>query len=819
MIIGPKHDFVKTCKFVDREDEIQIFKDSVERIEQNKYSVLVYYGVGGIGKTGLIGQLRELTSEGDALWSSIDLSNKNYRDMGTALITLRNDFRAKYGAKFPSFDIAYAIYWQKVNPQIPLSKDSYSLIEEGSIVDDLLNVANNFIPFRLFTDVAAVAKKLPDKYREWWAKHGQKELSKLPEMDSSDIEQMLPKYWAYDLMDHLESRSRSAVIFIDTYEAFWENFRGQGSFHSRDEWLREQLIPYLPDRVLWVICGRESLRWEEVDPEWKLYVDQHKVEGLLETDSRDFLRSCGIEDESVQEIIFNGSSGVPYYLDLTVDTYQQIKENRQPTPYDFAKAPHEVFENFIKYLDRAEKETLKVLSSPRFWDENLFEVLITEFKTGYSLTAFSELNRFSFMTQESGGRWYMHKLMKESLQEYQDQDLKEKVHRFMFEYYDGQLTDVDIQKIKDEHKTALTEGFYHGKIVLEAQELFSWFYERADIFNRAAQWQLIMPLYEEMSQILEKGLGSNHSDVATSLNSLAMLYGKMRNYDDALTLYQQALDIRKRVFGPNHRHVATIMNNLAVLHSKMGNYDDALTLYQQALEILKRDLGSEHPDVAAIMNSLAMLYTEMRNYDDALKLYQCVLEIQERVLDPDHLDVAITLNNLAMLYRKMRIYDDALTSHQRALGILKRVLGSNHPDVATSMNNLAGLYTEMEKYDDALKLYPRALAIRKRIFGPNHPAVATILNNLAVLYRKMGNYDDALTLHHRALEIREQAFGPEHPDVANSLYTLAVLYDEMEKYDDALKLYQRALDIIKRCPSYKDYVTFIQERLDDIDIS
>ena len=65
----------------------------------------------------------------------------------------------------------------------------------------------------------------------------------------------------------------------------------------------------------------------------------------------------------------------------------------------------------MKYLNGPEQETLKVLSVPRFWNRDIFNSLIEIFKTGYSLTAFSELKRFSFV-QETEGKMLLHPLMR-----------------------------------------------------------------------------------------------------------------------------------------------------------------------------------------------------------------------------------------------------------------------------------------------------------------------------------------------------------------------------------------------------------------------
>ena len=383
------------------------------------------------------------------------------------------------------------------------------------------------------------------------------------------MKKLLPYFWAQDLNNYLENTSKSAVLFIDTYEALWEKERGRGNFNARDKWIRE-LISNLPESSLWVICGREELRWNEVDKDWNNYLEQYKLEKLPEKDALDFLNRCGIEEKEIQRVIIKGSEGVPYYLELAVDTYTEIAKTGSPVPDNFARTRSEIFDRFMIYLSVPEQETLKVLSTPRFWNKDLFKALIEEFKTGYPLTAFSELNRFSFVQETEEGKLQLHPLMRESLQTYQDQELKKEVHSFMCAYYSNQLNSIDIKAITPEHEIALTEAFYHAKESLEAEDLLKWFISVSDPFYRAAFWQLITPMYEEMLQILEAELGPEHPDVATTLNNLAGLYRKMGDYEKALPLYQRALEIHEKVLGSEHPYVATTLNNLAELYQSDG---------------------------------------------------------------------------------------------------------------------------------------------------------------------------------------------------------------------------------------------------------
>jgi CHAT domain-containing protein/Tfp pilus assembly protein PilF len=313
--------------------------------------------------------------------------------------------------------------------------------------------------------------------------------------------------------------------------------------------------------------------------------------------------------------------------------------------------------------------------------------------------------------------------------------------------------------------------------------------------NRAGKYDEARLLGERVLEIRERALGSDHSDVAQSVNNLANLYSLKGDYTKAEPFYQRALTIREKALGPEHPDVVSSLNNLALLYSERGDYAKAELLYQRALTIGEKGLGSEHPDVTASLTGFAKLHYERGEYKKAEPLFERALVIWKKALGPEHPYVTVALNNLAALYKTKLEYAKAEPLLQLALTIREKVLGSEHPDVASSLINLANLYYERGDYEKAEPLYGRAVTIREKALGPEHPDLARPLENLANLYQDRGEYAKAEPLYRRALAIREKALGPEHPFVALTLDNLARFYSERGDYAKAEPLYERALAI------------------------
>jgi tetratricopeptide (TPR) repeat protein len=712
MPIGPKHQpgegSTNARRFTDREEFTGVFEQAVSELPPREYEILVYYGVGGIGKTSLRIELCRLLEEKQpqTTWAVLDFSNSAYRGVETALFWMRQELKRKYGVQFPSFDLAFVLFWEKSRPYTPLRQDPTrleALLEQGTLFANLVSIVGEVPILSLVPKLSSLITKTDRLFRNWWTKRGHRDLYNLQMMELADIVDRLPMFWAEDLKDHLEHEGRTAVLFMDTYEALWqgEGRRTEGRFFAQDEWVRE-LVAQLPE-VLWVITGRERLRWEEKDEDWRKYQHQHLVGGLAEEDARRFLASCGVIEEALQEVIVEGSMGVPLYLDLAVDTYLQIRDRHQrdPSPPDFQGTPQDVRDRFLRYLDRSETETLKVLSVARFWDRELFESLIEEFNTGYPATALPELRRFSFVQEEQmPSTWTIHPLMREALQEHLDAELRRRVHQYLFDHYNDSLEGLESTAINDAHKIALTEALHHGKRALATEYLFEWFTAAGEIFKRAALWQFLIPLYEESARLIYDRQGPEHPHTATTLLQLARLYSAQGRYEEAEPLYQWALEIDMKVLGPEHPDTVTIVHNLAGLRYAQGRYEEAEPLYQRTLEIIEKISGPEHPTTATALNNLAMLSRNQGRYEEAESLYQRALGIDEKALGPEHPAVANPLNNLALLYGDQERYEEAELLYRRALKIRQKVLGPQHPDTVTTLDNLVMLYKQQAGYEE-----------------------------------------------------------------------------------------------------------------------
>ena len=73
--------------------------------------------------------------------------------------------------------------------------------------------------------------------------------------------------------------------------------------------------------------------------------------------------------------------------------------------------------------------------------------------------------------------------------------------------------------------------------------------------------------------------------MATALNNMALLYEAQGRYGEAEPLYKRSLAIREKALGPEHPDVATSLDSLAVLSLDLGDDERALDFIRRSISI------------------------------------------------------------------------------------------------------------------------------------------------------------------------------------------------------------------------------------------
>jgi tetratricopeptide (TPR) repeat protein len=108
----------------------------------------------------------------------------------------------------------------------------------------------------------------------------------------------------------------------------------------------------------------------------------------------------------------------------------------------------------------------------------------------------------------------------------------------------------------------------------------------------------------------------------------------MGAYDEAKALHERALAINDRALGSEHPDVAGSLDDLAHVYRMMGDHDRAKSLHERALVIWEQTVGVEHRSVATSLVGLAEISLAQQRPHDAIGLANRALKVREAADSP-----------------------------------------------------------------------------------------------------------------------------------------------------------------------------------------
>lgn len=342
--------------------------DSTE-VSDGARNVLMFYGVGGIGKSMLSERLEkwvELRLDAEDHWGAppltrvaattrIDLFRSTGKlDIVQAVIAIRQAF-SSVKKSWPAFDVAFHAYWSATRPgdELPGMQTKYQDAAQGiadSVGDILSDLDMPGSPVKLgmkaFRIIALAVKrkrlrssalKVSDRYAEFLQRVIDEPSKENPK---PELLVMMASLLDYELST-FASPDRVIVVFIDTFE------RLRADPRRTDEALLNGLIYGMPN-VLFVITGRNELDWCDDDAaflqhrgptRWPNLLrgadgesGQHRVGKLDRADRlRVIERACrhySIDfDPVIAAEIARASGGLPQYLAIACNVAANVIRN------------------------------------------------------------------------------------------------------------------------------------------------------------------------------------------------------------------------------------------------------------------------------------------------------------------------------------------------------------------------------------------------------------------------------------------------------------------------------------------------------------
>lgn len=634
MKVRSKNEYIKATRvFTDREEPRAAFWKNYERCEaemtnDGNIHVLTYYGIGGIGKSRL---LKKLMSEMDERFTDkryVYFDFNIQQESRAVLTALKNKLTEQCKFTFPLFELGSYMYAKKVggNPDAP---EIQQMTEKSPFLSLVLSIAGNIPMLGFATSMLSLADQCVAYVRTYLKNHS-RELKQIEYMEAEELYRLLPYLFAQDLTHNQEHSGKLLVVLLDTYERLVNELSSTGDPLMNDLWIRgeESLIQNIPN-VLWVIAGREKLKWERFDPDWAEALEQHILGNLSLADSDSFLSAAGVGGSELRQQLYELTNGTPVYLDLCVDQFARLSaKGIMPEISMFGQNTHELIERFIRYMSDSQKDLVYTLACLQMWNDDLIMRIAGEILPNFSLSTYEKAKDFSFVIQ-SDDNWYnIHQTVGEVLVAHCPQLLKEKI----------------CQKTID-----------HFSEEIKVQDFLSAEYVSSLAFILKSELILAKGILETRQKIL----GNDHMDTIIAMDNLANTYCKMGHSEKACKIYEEVLPKYRNLLGNHHPDTVTVIGNFANALFDLARYEEALPLYEEVLPKYRDLFGERHDETLRASGAFSYILCIREDYSRAITILEKLLEIEISVYGKDNLATITHMEHLAYALYKVGREDEA----------------------------------------------------------------------------------------------------------------------------------------------------------------
>jgi tetratricopeptide (TPR) repeat protein len=154
--------------------------------------------------------------------------------------------------------------------------------------------------------------------------------------------------------------------------------------------------------------------------------------------------------------------------------------------------------------------------------------------------------------------------------------------------------------------------------------------------------------------------------LALALANEARAFDRLKRFREADPLYREALAMQRRVLGSQHPDLATTLNNLAVLRMHLDDFSGSAEYSREAMAIWAAQGKPEHPFALISKGHLAVALREAGDLVQAERVTREVLAERRRQLGEKNRAVALSLDDLGIVLRLSGHADQAVIQQQLA---------------------------------------------------------------------------------------------------------------------------------------------------------
>lgn len=762
--------------FTDRVEPTAVFSRSIRSFPEKPQEILVYYGKGGIGKTSLLKKLYTDACDvygqiADQKFCSvfISLDAYDFANPVNILMAIRNGVSGDCGL----FDYAMLQYCAKAKLNVD------EIVQKNNVLSSpVMGVLNELISLGTMSACipAATVQKCISLIKDHRIKTKYKdEIEEIATLNEFEIFERLPYYLGL-CISCAAGKGQYHVLFLDSYESLLARTE-YGSFSvDREDWLRELFLSSEALRI--VIASRDRLRWEQEDPEWKNYMQQHLLNNLSDEDSRWFLTQVPIRDEAVIGGIVKNAGGVPLYLDMCVSIYEDNVNAGKTFELTSVQNGEKIISRYIRHLSAKDKQAIKILAALKSFDQKFAGELLKRQQVLYEADELKELMEKSIFIpiDEARGLWKVD----ESVRLHQRARIN---HNKAAEILGNVLACL----------MASPEGRFYHHLALVVETACDW-PEMLDRIGEscleAIEYYANIGFWGELHELLSEHTESENEHLRALAVITELIYLRRTGRLKEAEQLSAGEPLKKEVLGVwyyMYRYIQTQISHL------LGHYDESIGAYHSLIEEMDliRPLIPDHIYMAPCMKYADILFLKGR-FSESLALVQKLLTENSLSLG-DQIEL---LRIKGHIYRFQQNYKEAELIYRSALDLAEK------HDLRAYCGKL---YTNMVEAlcviepENALEWFGRAR--EENDSAGNDIELGKALAAGSAAYTSQGKCDEGVMYAKQAIAAAErtgylsgQAFG---------LTVLCYAFKEAGKTEEAKEAKERLSQIIGQIDVYK----------------
>lgn len=256
---------------------------------------------------------------------------------------------------------------------------------------------------------------------------------------------------------------------------------------------------------------------------------------------------------------------------------------------------------------------------------------------------------------------------------------------------------------------------------------------RAQMYNSVERLEQSEMLHRSHIERVSAKYGADHSATHLGNMSRAVVLGKLRRPQQALTLVAQSRTALARIFGYDSAAHFSAMNVHSRILFDLGRVDESIALVKEAIAGGARLLGQDHDLVAESYLNLGGILVRSVRIAEGIDVYRESLRIRQARYPADHVDVLTTQTLLGDAYRQHGALQQAIPLLDAAVGGLQKTLSADRPELANARYRWAQLQLALGRPELARLPLQQSVLVFARIWPLEHPRRALAEQLLAEL--------------------------------------------------------------------------------------